>query len=234
MTEENIDAAKNRGHELLARTDAALAHGRISEAQWYQQVDAAITPAYIGADGPRAQSGHSGNEEHWTQARSIVAEAFDQGGTFLDVGCANGYLMESAQRWALAAGRVIVPHGLDISPELIHLARERLPQWADRIWLGNVIDWEPPSRFDFVRTGLEHVPSHRSADLIEWLLDAYVAQNGRLIIGTYNEQPDAVLTHRSLRQEVESLGFAVAGVAERDHWNDPRIRYKIMWLERQV
>ncbi len=33
-------------------------------------------------------------------------------------------------------------------------ARDRLPQWADRIYTGNVIAWDPPRRDDLVRSKL--------------------------------------------------------------------------------
>ena len=52
---------------------------------------------------------------------------------------------------------------LDIAPELADLARRRLPKWMDRIYVGNVLYWNPPKRFDFVRTGLEYVPERRGA-----------------------------------------------------------------------
>ena len=73
-------------------------------------------------------------------------EAIDRDGSFLDVGCANGYLLESIVRWS---ERRIEPFGLDFSPRLVELARARLPQWADRIYLGDALEWEPPRRFDF-------------------------------------------------------------------------------------
>src|SRR5215472_11825041 len=48
------------------------------------------------------------------------------------------------------------------------MARRRLPQWADRIWLGNAIEWVPPPglRFDYVDLLLDCVPRRRRPDLI--------------------------------------------------------------------
>ena len=96
-------------------------------------------------------------------------------GTFLDVGCANGHLMECAVGWLAESGYRIEPYGLDILPELAALARQRLPQWADRIAVGNAIDWIPEQRFDFVRTGLEYVPRRLRPELVRHLLDATLA-----------------------------------------------------------
>jgi hypothetical protein len=38
-------------------------------------------------------------------------------------GCANGYLMESLERWGRRRGMAISVFGLDISPRLVALAR---------------------------------------------------------------------------------------------------------------
>jgi 2-polyprenyl-3-methyl-5-hydroxy-6-metoxy-1,4-benzoquinol methylase len=57
--------------------------------------------------------------------RSPIVEAIERGGDFLDVGCANGLLLEDIMAWAAGAGHVIIPHGVDIGPGLIELARQR-------------------------------------------------------------------------------------------------------------
>src|SRR5439155_1493026 len=88
---------------------------------------------------------------------TLVCGAMKLDGTFLDVGCANGLLMETLVEWCAAMRIRIEPYGLDIVPELAALARTRLPQWADRIFVGNALTWSPPLRFDFVRAGLEYV-----------------------------------------------------------------------------
>ncbi|MSR82653.1 MAG: hypothetical protein EXS58_06965 [Candidatus Latescibacteria bacterium] len=92
MAEEPIERAKKRGYKLLADAETALEAGQIDEAGWHQRGMAVITPAYLAGDNPRSQSGHSGDEAHWLQARSLVAEAMDRDGAFLDVGCASGAL----------------------------------------------------------------------------------------------------------------------------------------------
>ena len=89
-----------------------------------------ITPAYLAADTPWEQSGKSGDECLWAYGRSLICDAIHRDGSFLDVGCANGFLMESVERWAAVRGRRIEPYGLDISPELADLARSRLPAWS--------------------------------------------------------------------------------------------------------
>jgi hypothetical protein len=117
--------------------------------------------AYLGTDDPRAQSGFRGSAERWEAARRPIVEAIDRDGTFLDVGCANGLLMESVVEWTPFE---IESYGIDFATGLIELARRRLPRWADRIWIGEAATWKPPFRFDFVHTrieigALEHVQS---------------------------------------------------------------------------
>jgi SAM-dependent methyltransferase len=108
--------------------------------------------AYLAGTDPRAQSGFHGSAERWEAARRGIVEAVDADGTFLDVGCANGLLMESVVAWSPF---VLEPYGIDFAPGLVELARRRLPQWADRIWHADVRSWEPPFRFDFVHSRLD-------------------------------------------------------------------------------
>src|SRR5207249_996976 len=129
--------------------------------------------------------------------------------------------MECIQRWARAKRLSIEPYGLDLAPELADLARRRLPHWADRIFVGNIIRWEPPRRFDFVRTGLGSVPVRRQRELVERLLSEVVAPKGRLIIGACSEKKERWLTEPSLEERVTGLGFPIAGRSERPH-RDPR------------
>jgi len=226
-----IKEAKNRAYALLERVEAALEAGEIDEEGWYREVAAVITPAYLAADNPRAQSGQSGDDAHWTQARGLIADAIDRSGTFLDVGCASGYLMECMQRWCTERGCAIEPYGLDIAPELADLARRRLPHWSDRIYVGNALYWEPPMRFDYVRTGLEYVPIRRRKDLVARLLDRVVAPGGRLILGTNKEEKDQPRVEPWWEDLVAGWGFSIAGRSERPHYVDDRFLYRVFWID---
>jgi SAM-dependent methyltransferase len=222
----------NRAKPLLLSWETRLASGEINEADWYRGIAAEITPTYLSSDNPRAQSGFDGDEVHWNQARGLIADAIAWPGTFLDVGSANGYLMESLARWSAAKAYRLEMYGLDISAELIAVARQRLPQWADRLFVGNAIDWEPPSRFDFVRTSLEYVPRHRQPDLIRRLLERAVAPGGRLVIGTCNEKRVVGQHHEaSTAHLIQSWGWDIAGSSERPHWLDRRLVYRVFWID---
>lgn len=226
MAERPIELAKNGAAALLADCETALEAGTIDEAEWYRRVAAVITPAYLAAETPWGQSGKTGDAATWERARSLIVEAM-RPGAFLDVGCASGYLMECMAAWCAARGMACEPYGLDIAPELASLARARLPRWSDRIFVGNALDWQPPRRFDVVRTGLEYVPARRRRELVDHLLDDVVADGGRLIIGVFNEEREVRETERTLR----AWGFAVAGAHERLHM-DPRLAYRIVWIDR--
>jgi hypothetical protein len=220
--EQSIDG----GHATWAALDADLAAGRVDEAVWFAEHERVLTAAYLARHDPRAQSGHSGDEPRWEAARRPVLAAVDADGDFLDVGCANGYLMESVHRWAAEDGWSIEPYGLDISTGLAELARRRLPHWADRIWVGNALHWRPERRFDYVRTGLEYVPAGRRVDLVAHLLDVAVAR--KLIIGVMNEARDAPWR----AQELVEAGFRIAGRREWPKPDDPRVVRRVCWIDR--
>ena len=228
---EAMKDRKARAEWLIRRTDAALEAGEIDEEEWHRQIQEVITAAYLAADTPWGQSGKSGDGRLWTHARSLICDAIEEDGTFLDVGCANGYLMECMERWAAERGHRIKPYGLDISLGLADLARSRLPTWADRIYTGNVMTWSPPQRFDFVRTGLEYVPLGRRRDLVHRLLDEFVASTGRLIIGTYGGESVGTDVADELESEVSSWGFNVSGRTSRPHHRDDRPAYRAIWID---
>jgi len=219
MPSDEIESLKEGGWREVAAIDAALDRGKIDEAGWHRAMAALVVPAYLSSEDPRRQSGHSGDEKRWEQARRHIVDAIDRDGTFLDVGCANGYLLESVVRWSPFR---VEPYGLEISPELAQLAQQRLPQWADRIFVGNALTWDSPARFDFVRTGLDYVPPPRRAELVAHLLGFCDC----LIIGSFNEEIEA----RALEAAVESSGFRIAGRAERPH-RDARVVRRVFWID---
>jgi SAM-dependent methyltransferase len=215
--DEKLEAAKERGWRAVAEIEAAYERGELDEAGWHEAMANLVVPAYLAAGTAAGGSGSSRDEAGWEYARSLLAEAAEAGQTFLDIGCANGHLLESMAAWA-----GVEPYGLEISPELAELARRRLPQWADRIWIGNAAEWEPPRRFDVIRTGLDYVPRPHRRDLVERLLGF----GGRLVIGVHNEERE----RRSLEEEVAGWGYAVAGRTERDHPH-PRLAYRAFWID---
>ncbi len=173
-----------------------------------------LEKAYLEADDPRGGSGFRGDEARWERARRPLTSAIDRDGTLLDVGCANGLLMESLAIWTGEGGFRIEPYGLDLIPSLAALARKRLPHWADRIFVGNVMEWSPPSRFDFVCTNPEYVPRGRRPDMIERLLNDYLVPGGRLILCSYGSSRRTEPKAEPVSEILRHWGYEVAGESE--------------------
>jgi SAM-dependent methyltransferase len=217
LSEDELRAAKEGAWREVAAIDAAYAAGEIGEDGWHVAMAALVVPAYLAAETPERGSGSSRDAAGWEYARSLLADAVSPGQSFLDVGCANGHLMQSMATWA-----GVEPYGLEISPELAALARRRLPGWADRIWVGNGMTWEPTRRFDVIRTALDYVPPDRGRAYAERLLEFC----NRLVVGVHNEERQ----RREHETEVASWGFAVAGRSERLHPH-PRLAYRAFWID---
>jgi SAM-dependent methyltransferase len=174
---------------------------------WFAEVKQALETAYIPAPTAWQQSGKDGAFEDWIRLRIANIAPVTRSGTYLDIGCANGYLLECLVVWARLKGVEIIPHGLDYSAKLVALARQRL-QSASNIYLGNAWDWTPPQCFDYVRTELDYVPRNYRKPFIERLLAEFVAQEGRLIISHYRSRHDN-LVHGWVDQELTEYGFRV-------------------------
>ena len=118
MSDAPIAASIERAWQQVKAIEDAFARGEISQNEWHVRMAALVVPPYLAAQNERGQSGYSGTESDWRQARDIVAEAITRSGTFLDIGCANGLLMESVHAWCRERGLAIEPYGIDIAPEL--------------------------------------------------------------------------------------------------------------------
>ncbi|MEY9846184.1 SAM-dependent methyltransferase [Streptacidiphilus sp. BW17] len=224
---DDLAASKERSWREAAVIDAAFTSGDLDQEGWHEAVRALIEPAYLAADNPRAQSGHSGDAAHWERARRLLVRALPaSGGDFLDVGCANGHLMETLTAWATQDGIHIEPYGVEISEALAALARERCPQWSGRIWHANAMGWEPSRTFAIVRTGLDYVPPQLRGAYVEHLLTRVVAPGGRLIIGVFNEERDQHL----LEREITEMGHRVGGRVTAPH-RHPALLYKAFSVE---
>jgi protein-L-isoaspartate O-methyltransferase len=219
------------GWRMFARIDAAYDRGEIDTDEWHRLVGAIIGPAYLAATDPRAQSGSSSTPAQWEQARRFVFACVDREGTLLDVGCANGYLMECATAWLAKDNLNVEPYGVEILPELAALARRRLPRWADRITTANAADWIPERPFDFARAGLEYVPPPLRAHFVHHLLEFVVAPGGRLIVGPHSE-PAGSLPERE--QEAASWGLRIAGRVEVRHAEDARVVRRAFWIDKET
>ncbi len=224
----SIEGLKERAWKGVREIDAALEAGRIDEEGWHKAMAAVIEPSYLGATNPYAQAAHGGDAPTWEASRGFIAEALHRSGTFLDVGCASGILMESVRRWGAAKGLHIEPYGLDIVPSFVELARRRLPQWAGRIHVGNILTWRStdPDRFDFVLIRPEYAPAHRRVDMVRHILKNVLKPDGRLIVFVGTEEADV----RRVGTSMIGDGISVHGHVEKPHPADARVVRRLFWI----
>ncbi len=178
-----------------------------SDDDYHQRILGWLEDSYLAADERGDVFGGSGcgarDMAHWEARRRVIAGAFDHDGRWLDVGCANGLLMETLTQWVAEKGHRIEPYGLELSERIAVRARKRLPRWAGRIWTGNVMNWEPPMRFDYVTVLADCVPERRRSDLIRRLASRFLHPGGRLVLSCYT--PGAFIAGR-VATDVESAG----------------------------
>jgi len=212
--EEAAERLRAQGSPTLAAAvrSAAESYRTLDEQAFYADNRRTLEPAYLRGATPEQGSGFGGDAGEWRQARWHITEGIAGDGTFLDVGCANGLLMESVAVWCAERGLAVEPYGVDISSALAELARRRLPRWAGRIWAGNAVDWRPPGglRFDYVHILLDCVPRARRADLVRHHLACTVRPGtGRLLVSDYAADPAA--GHPAAAETLRSLGFRCDG-----------------------
>jgi SAM-dependent methyltransferase len=220
VTSDPYAHLKDNAWRELAEIDERLEKGEIDEEEWHRATQALLVPAYLAAETPWEQSGKTGTAEDWELSRRLVADAIDRDGSFLDVGCASGYLMECLPRWT---DHAVEPYGLDLSPELAALARRRLPAWPDRIAVGNALQWNPQRRFTYVRTGLDYVPRGRRQELVEHLLPLCE----RLVVGVFGEH----VSERTTEELLRAWCHEPAGRSVRPNPRKPGMEYRVLWLD---
>jgi SAM-dependent methyltransferase len=97
--------------------------------------------------------------------RAVSNLPLDRPLTFVDVGCGYGDLLRAVRRWARKRGREINLIGIDLSPQVIDIARAATDD-ADRIEYQavDIFDFKPGVAIDFIASSL--VTHHLSDDMI--------------------------------------------------------------------
>jgi hypothetical protein len=184
-------AAQGHLRWATAVRDAGRSFAGQDDASYYADNVRLLEPAYLRGDTPQGGSGSGATAHGWRRGREMIVDAIDRDGTFLDLGCANGLLMDSVRKWAAERGYAIEPYGVDLAPRLVALARQRLPHWADRIEVGNAISWTPVGgrRFTFVHLLEDTVPAKRRRELVEHARAVLVEPGGRVLLSRYRTAP---------------------------------------------
>jgi SAM-dependent methyltransferase len=175
---------------------------------WFDEIRLLLEQGYLAAETSWEQSGKSGSFEEWTRLRIPVSECIDASGTFLDIGCANGFLLECLLNWTRRKGIRIEPYGLDYSEKLAALARQRLKSFSKNIFVGNAWSWEPPMRFDYVRTEICYVPMNLAGAFVSRLLSRFLTENGKLLVAQYRSRREN-LAGNWIDDHLRALGFSV-------------------------
>jgi SAM-dependent methyltransferase len=211
---------------------------------WFNSLREWLEPSYLSNTEPWKQSGMSGPEERWIYLRKPVADCVDKSGSFLDIGCANGYLLECCLRWTAERGIKLDPYGLDFAPGLLELARKRLPEYTDHFFTGNSMTWVPPRRFDFVRTELVYVPAEHEKQYIQFILTNHLEPGGKLLVANYGEDldyevmakgiPRGAHPTRKILDRLAELGFKPDGYKDgHDPINNRTVRIAILTSDGQ-
>lgn len=147
-----------------------------------------LAQSYLAETDPIRASGFGGGAERWRAEREPILDGVTTDGDMLDVGCANGYLLECLVRWGRERGLRLTPHGVDRSAPLVERARARLPKFAGNMHVGDAWSWMPPQRYKYVYVLYDCVPLEYLDEFIRRLFDCAVADGGRLIVGAYGSR----------------------------------------------
>jgi SAM-dependent methyltransferase len=208
-----------------ARLRGLHSHGQITTAEFFEGCAAESAKVYLSETEPRRQSGHGGDLFYWRHVRGMILEAIFYGGSFIDIGCANGHLIESLSSWISQSGVQVDFYGLEISKMLYDLAVRRLPAYSERLYHGNGFDWQPPFQFDYVYTMVlpDLAPGLRKGFLGN-LYSRCLKPGGRLILGPWYGN--------GLEKEMTELGFAPTGYCEKTCPGAQGKLRRLVWIDK--
>jgi SAM-dependent methyltransferase len=185
-----------------------------------------LEESYLAASDPIRQSGFGGGAQRWRAEREPILDAVARSADFLDVGCANGYLLECLVAWGRQRGLSLTPFGVDFSEKLIFLAKRRFPAFHDNFWAGNAWEWRPDRTFPYIYTLYDCVPEEYLEEYIHRLLRRVVSPTGRLIVGAYGSRSGKVSPF-DIASYLTSKGLSVTG---RSTGGDPPVA-AFAWID---
>ena len=168
----------------------------------------ALEVSYLRETDPVRQSGFGGGHERWRTEREVVLDAVRDDGDFLDISCANGYLLECLVTWGHERHVRLTPYWVDCGAQLIALAQQRLPQYASNLWVANAWEWIPPRTFHYVCSLYDCVPEELLPEYIRRLLTRYAEMGGTLIMGAYGSSPKQE-AGRDIAADIAAAGLRV-------------------------
>jgi|TARA_B100000315_G_scaffold257471_1_gene306485 SAM-dependent methyltransferase len=216
--------SKQASHGLC---EATVTNRRRALPQSFLDSARALEQSYLETDDPVRQSGFGGGAKRWRAEREPILDAVEHDGDILDIGCANGHLLECLVSWGRERGLNLTPHGLDLGPRLIDLARLRHPNFAENFHVGNAWDWRPPRRYRYVYMLYDCVPEAYLAECFGRLLAVFIEPGGRLIVGAYGPKTRGVPPF-DIAAFIRDAGLTVAGTSGDA---DPPVAAAFAWVD---
>jgi hypothetical protein len=212
----------------------AFTNNEISKDEFYKARSNYITKCYLTHDNPRGQSGHGGDEYSYMFRHLPIIECLNRSGSFCDVGCANGHLMEMTHKWATVIGFELQMFGVDISEGLIELAIKRLPEWRENFYVANRYFWKPEIKFDYIHLmEIGGYPEYDARTCFEYYMENYLADGGRMIIGPcWFDRDDEGALYKS-NVNLFTSGITPDGYVEKTHYKYPNWITKAMWFDKK-
>ncbi len=172
-----------------------------------------LEASYLQTDDPILQSGFGGGAKRWREEREPILEAINEDGELLDIGCANGYLLECLVSWGRERDLTLIPYGIDLNPRLVELAKKRLPTFKGHFFVADAWGWIPEKPFKYVYTLSHCVPDSYLEDYLEHLITHVVAPGGKLIVGDYGSHSHKI-SPTDFQERLGKTNLIVQGVVE--------------------
>ena len=134
-------------------------------------------------------------------------------------------------KWATAIGFDLQVFGVDISEGLIDLAKNRLPQWREHFFICNSFLWKPELKFDYIHVGgLGQVPEDDERMFFEHLMENYLVDGGRMILGPcWYDNEDS--RYKGIKKLLDS-GISPSGYIEKTHYKNPNMLRRAVWFDK--
>jgi SAM-dependent methyltransferase len=131
---------------------------------------------------------HGIGYREWRRRRLFIAAEIVGPGTFIDLGCANGFLLRCLLKWS---GQALVPYGIDIDGNAVAGCRELFPRHDGHFARMDVRDFAVrtpagfPGRYDYVFWNMPNGWTVEEKARLARRLTARVAPGGRLLLAVY-------------------------------------------------
>jgi SAM-dependent methyltransferase len=197
--------------------------------KWFNSLKKDLEESYLKKyTEPWKQAGFLSTEEAWMAARKPIADCLQKSGTFLDIGCANGFLIESILNWT---SHDITPYGIDLSAKLIEAAKTRLPKYSNNLFVGSAPYWTNPVKFDYARTDLGYAMEEFQEQYLHKLFTNYLVEGGHLLVTEYRVKKHP-FKEPWLNEKIQKWDFTI--VDQKSGFFEGKELARVLVLSRQL